>query len=1707
MRVRPLFAISIICLSLASIASAQIAPICDVTCGPDPGSSTYTGTFKARPRPENSRRGSPASLPGRSPIFAQGSPTQAPVTVGSSGYNYVIPLLHLPGRNGLDVDLALFYNSRVWTVDTVNSTATFNADRDYPSYGFRLGYGQIEGPMADDTTSNGYLLTEPDGNQRILHFLSSTKYESVDSTYMDYNPSSKVLSRADGTQWLYQQVGTSTIFRPIQIKDRNGNYITITYSAATNADNGAIATITDTLGRTITFNYDQNNLLSNITVPAYGGVGTTQVVTFSWAQKALNYNFSGLTVADSSTSGTSLNMLTGCTYANGTSYSFIYGDWGIVSEIDRKSSNGTQRSSVSYDFPAAATALSDAPTFAHETVFDGVNSGVWTYSVSKVGLLVSSMAIIDPTGTVSTTNLYTSGWKTGLVSSTTIQNGSTTFNTVTNTWVQDNINLTYKLNPRVTQVTTTNDTGQQASAAYSYTISYGNVSQVVESGFGFLARTMQTDYVSTTSYINQHIFNLPSQFRIYDGPGNLISRTDLAYDGVSVTGMTGASHHDDTNYSASFNVRGNLTGVTSYANAAAATGPVTKNFTFDSLGNLRTAQVNCCQLQQIAFSSTTQYAYPDSLTRGATGGTQLVTNWTYDFNTGLLLTERDPNNQQTTYAYDVVKRATSVTGPLNSSVTTSFDDASAQPGVTTTTALDASNSRVQILTTDGVGRTLQQKTQSAGGTVFSIVEMQYDSIGRATQRSNPHGPSESPVWTTYGPYDALGRPTTVTPPGGTGSYQYAYSGNSTTVTDPAGKQRRTLVDAAGRLIEADEPGYDDGSHSSGSVTMFGSDQSMCDPDSQPPTCVTIWDSGTVSITVGKFTASTTYARTTTPSGLASTLGGQFNSDPNSPVTATVNSATINLLSKVAGAQTNYALSVQSQSSRPDLFSGSFDGNTSGATMTGGTDGTGNDGHLPTLNTPLVTVSNYDPLDDLVSVFQGVQQRLFQYDSMGRLTQSNTPEAGTSSFQYNGFNLLTQRTDARGVITNYSFDTLNRLTQISYNVGATGVPATASVNYTYDEGGAAAFALGRLTHFTDGVGTETYSFDALGRTTNLQKVISGISYPIAYQYNYASELKQITYPSGRVVAQTLDGIGRLNQLQVNGSNYLSSLSYNAAGEALGFTYGNGVQATLSYNSQMQLASLAYAKTGSTLFSLTYNYGTGNNGQIQSITDNVDSTRTTNLTYDAWSRLKTASNSQWSITETYDRYGNRNAQTPPVNFSQAANPATNRLPSPYAYDASGNMTNDGSNTLVYDADGRSISSSNGAASGAYVFDGTNLRVKRCLPNCTSPTTSTVYIFSGSKVIAEYDNGAAVASPSREYIYSGTQLIATIAGGATTYHHPDHLSARVSTDSTGNTVRTLGHFPFGELWYETGTASKWKFTSYERDSETGLDHTWFRQYSSSLGRWMHPDPAGLAAVDPSNPQSWNRYAYALNNPLSNIDPTGLDCVYLNDAGDGVESIDSESDIGSCEGSGGYWANGYIPNDNGILSDPGYVTINSNNDSVLIYSYINGQLGLSLATQTWTQGAFGLGEAPSSFFPFFQPSYDWGQTNSQKLLLAAAKGADLAAHVIPVVCGGGVFAFAGAEGQKGGAEGFVGGLAEYDSKEGGSVTGLVEASKADGPGGGVTGPNGGVAPLVFIPVAGEGGVVLFKDGIGVYAGGAAGHVGIGAGAYAHITSAAACK
>jgi RHS repeat-associated protein len=65
--------------------------------------------------------------------------------------------------------------------------------------------------------------------------------------------------------------------------------------------------------------------------------------------------------------------------------------------------------------------------------------------------------------------------------------------------------------------------------------------------------------------------------------------------------------------------------------------------------------------------------------------------------------------------------------------------------------------------------------------------------------------------------------------------------------------------------------------------------------------------------------------------------------------------------------------------------------------------------------------------------------------------------------------------------------------------------------------------------------------------------------------------------------------------------------------------------------------------------------------------------------------------------------------------------------------------------------------------------------------------------------------------------------------------------------------------------------KFTGKERDSESGLDNFGARYNASSMGRFMTPDPL-LNSGRPGSPQTWNRYAYALNNPLKIVDPTGL-------------------------------------------------------------------------------------------------------------------------------------------------------------------------------------------------------------------------------------------
>ena len=120
-------------------------------------------------------------------------------------------------------------------------------------------------------------------------------------------------------------------------------------------------------------------------------------------------------------------------------------------------------------------------------------------------------------------------------------------------------------------------------------------------------------------------------------------------------------------------------------------------------------------------------------------------------------------------------------------------------------------------------------------------------------------------------------------------------------------------------------------------------------------------------------------------------------------------------------------------------------------------------------------------------------------------------------------------------------------------------------------------------------------------------------------------------------------------------------------------------------------------------------------------------------------------------------------------------------------------------------------------------------------------------------------------------------------------DHLdSTRLVTDQNATVVTRHDFLPFGEeiSANTAGRNSQWgsaadveqKFTGQIRDQETGMDYFHARYFGSALGRFTSPDP-DPGSMDLTNPQSFNRYAYVLGNPLALVDPSGADCQGNND------------------------------------------------------------------------------------------------------------------------------------------------------------------------------------------------------------------------------------
>jgi len=157
----------------------------------------------------------------------------------------------------------------------------------------------------------------------------------------------------------------------------------------------------------------------------------------------------------------------------------------------------------------------------------------------------------------------------------------------------------------------------------------------------------------------------------------------------------------------------------------------------------------------------------------------------------------------------------------------------------------------------------------------------------------------------------------------------------------------------------------------------------------------------------------------------------------------------------------------------------------------------------------------------------------------------------------------------------------------------------------------------------------------------------------------------------------------------------------------------------------------------------------------------------------------------------------------------------------------------------------------------------------------------------------------------------------------------------DESGAVKARHDYFPWGEelltasrtgaLGYQANDGVSQKFTSKERDAETGLDYFGARYMSSAQGRFTSPD-SPLGDQNPEYPQSWNLYSYVRNNPLKFFDPTGEDCIYTSNQTD--SSITATIERGDCTQKGGTFVNGTIDANslkyNGTSLDFGYTDPN---------------------------------------------------------------------------------------------------------------------------------------------------------------------------------------
>jgi RHS repeat-associated protein len=906
-----------------------------------------------------------------------------------------------------------------------------------------------------------------------------------------------------------------------------------------------------------------------------------------------------------------------------------------------------------------------------------------------------------------------------------------------------------------------------------------------------------------------HIANTTGEWVDFaDESGNDWQRTtDSLGRLTNVVEPNGASHTPSMETDYKYDANNDLTEVDQWGGPEGSSGELVRNFNYDTL-----SRVTCASNPESATNpqnpgSVTPVPCPPAATGTYTTGTL---GYTYDAN-GNVMTREDARGVITTYGYDSLNRVQSKI----------YNDNGNTPSVSYT----YDSGVLGVTSGNYVGRLAQVETMASGSVLYNYSTLGYDTVGR------PLGYLECPAASNClsGASTVLGA-----------NYQYDLAGNTTQVMSQGTmasngntvggiNQRNYSYNKAGELNTVTADARLVGAQDAGLVTLFNS-----------PTYNASGQLTAASLAINPTTQQSMIGLTRTYDNrlrpLSESDTGQVGT-PGTPATATVN---------VTGTEQSIG-----GSGTPTQATGAISLSYSGGALV-------RDGADPSRVQPLLVGSSITLPDGYHASFvPSSNSALATANTLaGVLNSAFSPVtavvASGGSASAASVLLTTKATgaDENGAIT---------LSLVATQVKAAPASLSGGAGTTYDTG--------TVTANVNGTAVTT----SYGQTSTPQSLAAALATAIT---GAGAGVTATSSPSGTITVTANQAGTVANGWPVTLSSttdqpkWFSSPSFSGTSGSL----GGGSDETLSPGT-IYSYSIPSPPTANT--------GYAGNGNLLSFTDLVNG-QWTQIGYDTLNRLTTATvagTPSTTLTWSYDPFGNRKSQGPNGGTSNYP-PGNNRI-SGYSYDASGNVLDDGSNQYVYDGEGRlcTVYNKTMASYTAYAYDGLGNRVAKgggnglsCDNNLTATSTFIVGP-NGEQLDALNANGAVYSN-----VFANGQLLATdqFPSSGWTYALNDWVGTkRFVAKADGTQAEICTGLPFGDGLNCTGTGSDpspQHFTGKERDTESNNDYFGARYYSSNTGRFMTPDPGNISAIfHMDDPQSWNGYAYAHNNPLTNTDPTG--------------------------------------------------------------------------------------------------------------------------------------------------------------------------------------------------------------------------------------------